>query len=67
MKSISRRFFCAFVKKNTTPIDVTYKIAHILGKRGKPISDAEIRECVVEVVGMLDPEKFDKYKQLPLS
>ena len=47
---------------------LTYKIAHILGKRGKPLSDVEIiKECIVEVVGMLDPEKVDKYKQLSLT
>lgn len=60
--------FSTFVKKNATAVEVTYKIAHILGKRGKPFSDVEIiKECIVEAVGMLDPEKIDKYKQLPLS
>ncbi|GLV37558.1 hypothetical protein CBL_20370 [Carabus blaptoides fortunei] len=31
--------FSAFVKKNTTAVADSYKIAHILGKRGKPFSD----------------------------
>ena len=32
------------------------------------VSDVEIiKECIFEAVGMLDPEKVDKYKQLPLS
>nr|XP_022907692.1 protein ZBED8-like [Onthophagus taurus] len=58
----------AFVKKSTTAVDVTYKIALILGKRGKTFADvAIIKECIVEAVGMLDPENVAKYKQLPLS
>ncbi|XP_056633861.1 protein FAM200C-like [Diorhabda sublineata] len=47
--------------KEEDRITVTYKIAHILGKRGKPFSN------IVEAVSMLDPRNVDKYKQLPLS
>ncbi|XP_023226735.1 general transcription factor II-I repeat domain-containing protein 2B-like [Centruroides sculpturatus] len=60
--------FSAFVNQNSAAVAVTYKIAHILGKRGKPFSDIEIiKECIVEAVSMLDPRNVDKYKQLPLS
>ena len=41
---------------------------YVLGKRGKPFSGVEIiKECIVESVGMLNPKKVDKYKQLLLS
>ncbi|GLV45963.1 hypothetical protein CBL_02913, partial [Carabus blaptoides fortunei] len=47
--------FSAFVKKNTTAVAVTYKIAHILLKRGKPFSDVEmIKECIVKAVVLQD-------------
>ncbi|XP_026475835.1 general transcription factor II-I repeat domain-containing protein 2B-like [Ctenocephalides felis] len=60
--------FSAFVNQNSAAVAVSYKIAHILGKRGKPFSDIEmIKECIVEAVSMLDPRNVDKYKQLPLS
>ncbi|XP_056645038.1 uncharacterized protein LOC130450591 [Diorhabda sublineata] len=60
--------FSAFVNQNSTAVAVTYKITHILGKRGKPFSDIEIiKECIVEAVSMLDPRNVDKYKQLPPS
>ena len=43
--------FVVFVKKTTSAVDVTYKIAHILGKKGKPFSDVEIiNESIVEAV-----------------
>ena len=40
----------------------------MLGKRGKPISDAEVvKDYVIEVVRCLDPQKVNKYKEVPLS
>ncbi|XP_026475590.1 general transcription factor II-I repeat domain-containing protein 2-like [Ctenocephalides felis] len=43
--------FSAFVNQNSAAVAVSYKIAHILGKRGKPFSDIEmIKECIVEAV-----------------
>ena len=48
-------------------------VAYLLGKRGKPVcdavlSDAELeKDCVIEVVRCLDPEKVNKYKEVPLS
>ncbi|UYV66688.1 EPM2AIP1 [Cordylochernes scorpioides] len=60
--------FNRFFQQNNNATEATYKVAYILGKRGKPFSDVEmIKECIVEVVKCLHPEKVDKYKQLPLS
>ncbi|UYV79786.1 hypothetical protein LAZ67_18000656 [Cordylochernes scorpioides] len=60
--------FNKFFQQNNNATEATYKVAYILGKRGKPFSDVEmIKECIVEVVKCLHPEKVDKYKQLPLS
>ena len=40
----------------------------MLGKQGKPFSDAElVNDCVIKVVQCLDPEKVNKYKEVPLS
>ncbi|XP_065671870.1 protein FAM200C-like [Hydra vulgaris] len=47
--------------------EATYKIALILGKGGKPYSDIEtLKACLIEAVSCMDPDKVDKYKQLPL-
>ncbi|UYV74856.1 EPM2AIP1 [Cordylochernes scorpioides] len=60
--------FNKFFQQNNNATEATYKVAYILGKWGKPFSDVEmIKECIVEVVKCLHPEKVDKYKQLPLS
>ena len=51
--------FVVFIKKTTSAVDVTYKIAHILGKKGKPFSDVEIiKECIVEAVS-----RYVRYRQ----
>ena len=55
------------VKKNISDHDIN-STAYLLGKKGKPFSDAElIKECVIEVVRCLDPDKVNKYKDIPLS
>uniref|UniRef100_A0A6P7F1W9 General transcription factor II-I repeat domain-containing protein 2A-like n=1 Tax=Diabrotica virgifera virgifera TaxID=50390 RepID=A0A6P7F1W9_DIAVI len=60
--------FNKFFQQNNNATEARYKVAYILGKRGKPFSDVEmIKDCIVEVVKCLHPEKVDKYKQLPLS
>ena len=49
-------------------IEASYKVAYLLGKRGKPFSNAElVKDCVIEVVRCLDPEKVIKGKEVPLS
>lgn len=67
-KRIQRESLRNFVNKNSNENYVTYKIAHILGKNGKPYSDVEIiKDCIVETVKILDPNLAYKYKKLPLS
>lgn len=67
-KQKQRQFFQAAIRPGNNATEATYKVAYILGKKGKPFSDVEIvKECIVEVVGCLDPDNVSKYKQLPLS
>ena len=48
--------------------EASYRIAYILGKKGKPYSDAElINDCIIEAVSCLDSDKVYNYKKLPLS
>lgn len=48
--------------------EANYKVAYLLGKKGKPFSDAELmKECILEVVGCIDPDRVNKYKEVPLS
>ena len=59
--------FSNFIKQGSVATDVTYKIVFVLGKRGKSFNDVEIiKECFVEAMEYLDPEKV-RNKQLPLS
>ena len=49
-------------------IEATYRVALLLGKRGKPFSDVDIiKESIIEVVSCIHPENITKYKELPLS
>jgi hypothetical protein len=58
-----RQLFQAAVRPGNAP-EATYKVAYILRKKGKPFSDVEIvKECIVEVVGCLDPDRVSTYKQ----
>lgn len=67
-KQKQRQLFQAVVRPGNNATEATYKAAYILGKNRKPFSDVEIvKECIVEVVGCLDPDKVSKYKQLPLA
>jgi len=55
-------------RQGTNITEAAYKIAYILGKKGKPYSDAElVKACISEAVSCLDSEKVYKYKTLPLS
>ena len=46
----------------------TYRVALLLGKRGKPFSDVDIiKESIIEVVSCIHPENISRYKELPLS
>ena len=59
-KKISRQKNDAF--------EATYRVALLLGKRGKPFSDVDIiKESIIEVVSCIHPENISKYKELPLS
>ena len=46
----------------------TYRVALLLGKRGKPFSDVDIiKESIIEVVSCIHPENISKYKEQPFS
>ena len=38
-----------------------------MGKRGKPFSDVDIKESIIEVVSCIHSENISKFKELPLS
>ena len=63
-----RRVFQSVSRQGTNITEATCRIAYILGKKGKPYSDAElIKNCIIEAVSCLDSDKVYKYKKLPLS
>ena len=46
----------------------TYRVALLLGKRGKPFGNVDIiKESIIEVISCIHPENISKYKELPLS
>ena len=56
------------LRQGTNITETTYRIAYILGKKGKRYSDVElIKDCIIEAVTCLDSDKVYKYKKLPLS
>ena len=63
-----RQFFHRIIHQDKAVTEASYKVAYLLGKQGKPFSDSQlIKDCIVEVVGCLDPDKINKYKNIPLS
>ena len=45
-------------------IEATYRVALLLGKRGKPFSDVDIiKESITEVVSCIHPDNISKYKK----
>ena len=63
-----RQMFQSASRQGTNITEATCRIAYILGKKGKPYSDAElIKNCIIEAVSCLDSDKVHKYKKLPLS
>ena len=63
-----RQVFQSVSRQGTNITEATYRIAYILGKKGKPYSDAElIKYCIIEAVSCLDSDRVYKYKKLPLS
>lgn len=67
-KQKQRQFFHSVLHQENTMTEASYKVAYLLGKKGKPFSDAElIKECILEVVRCIDPDKVNKYKDVPLS
>ena len=46
----------------------TYEVAHLIAKHGKPFSDGEfVKECLMKVVGRVNPEKMDDINNVSLS
>ena len=63
-----RQVFQSVSRQGTNITEATYKIAYILGKKGKPCSNAElIKDCIIKAVTCLDSDKVYKYEKLPLS
>ncbi|XP_065652878.1 EPM2A-interacting protein 1-like [Hydra vulgaris] len=66
-KSKQQQTFSIVQEHGNRTTEATYKIALILGKGGKPYSDIKtLKVCLIEAVSCTDPDKVDKYKQLPL-
>ncbi|XP_065664733.1 general transcription factor II-I repeat domain-containing protein 2-like [Hydra vulgaris] len=67
-KSKQQQTFSIVQEHGNRATEATFKIALILGKSGKPNSDIEtLKACLIKAVSYMDPDKLDKYKQLPLS
>ena len=63
-----QQFFHRIIHQDKAVTEASYKVAYLLGKQGKPFSDSQlIKDCIIEVVGCLDPDKINKYKNIPLS
>ena len=66
---LSQQF--VFMKQKTENEALTrasYKVAYVLAKRGKPFTDGRlIKECLMEVVEELCPEKANLFKTLSLA
>jgi hypothetical protein len=47
---------------------VSYKVAYVLAKKGKPFTDGNIiKECMMEAVTELCPEKLNLFKIISLA
>ncbi len=61
----------AFTKQNVTSDEVTrvsYIIAHKIAKNGKPFAEGEfVKECMIESMQILCPEKTKQFEKLSLS
>lgn len=67
-KQKRRQFFHSVLHQENATTEASYKVAYLLGKKDKPFSDAElIKECILEVVRCIDPDKVNKYKEVPIS
>ena len=63
-----RQVFQSVSRQGTNITEATYRIAYILGKKGKSYSGAElVKDCTIEPVSCLDPDKVCKHKKLLLS
>ena len=60
-----RLVFQSVSRQGTNITEATYRTAYMLGKKGKPYSDAElIKDCIIEAVSCLDSDKVYKYKKI---
>ncbi len=67
-KQKQKQFFHKVLHQANATTEASYKVAYLLGKKGKPFSDAElIKDCIIEVVRCLDADKVNKYKDVALS
>lgn len=63
-----QQIFHRVIHQDKAITEASFKVAYLLGKQGKPFSDSQlIKDCIIEVVGCLDPDKINKYKNIPLS
>ena len=63
-----RQVFQSVSRQGSNISEAPYRIAYILGKKGKPFSDIElIKDCIIKAVSCLDSDRVYKYKKLPLS
>lgn len=63
-KQKQRQLFHSVLHQGNATTEASYKVAHLLGKKGKPFTDAElIKECILEVVRCIDPDKLTNIKR----
>lgn len=55
-------------KDNESFTLASYKIAYVLAKRGKPLTDGNmIKDCIMEAVTEICPEKINIFKMVSLA
>ena len=56
------------MNENESLTKVSYRVAYILAKSGKPFTDGEVvKECLLEVSEELCPEKSNQFKSVALG
>ena len=60
--------FQTFLKTANVRVEALHRVAHILSTGGKPyLDDALVKQCLVETVKCIHPDKESNFDVIPLS
>lgn len=66
--SSQQSIFQEIKHKNEAPTRASFRVAHILTKKGSPFADGElIKQCLMEVAQEICPEKLSLFREISLS